>query len=245
MHHRSALTLVCLLATAPAFSADDLTAAQASLPQSVTLTYRTTANMKLAGLPVTLHAQTTTQWSRQGARYQAHLHMDSTVSFDQDSSGQILADGMLAPTHYEEKRPFHQPDVVQIDWSNHLVRFGADPLQPTPAPGSQDRLALQFQLAQLLHNHPERLRPGSYLDVNLIGTHDVDPWRFMVSEDGVQTGQGSIHAMRVSARRVVNGVEETMDVWLGQETRHLPVRIRFVDRNASVVDSILEHFEVH
>lgn len=237
--------LALSLTLAQAKAANTLTPSQQTLPSQVTLSYQTTANMRLAGLPVTLHATTTTTWLRQGAHYQTHLHMDSTVSFDQDSVGQILANGTLAPTHYEEKRPFHKPDQVDINWDQHHIQFGMDPPALTPEAGSQDRLSLQFELAQLRQTQPERFKIGSTYEVHLIGTHDIDPWQFLVSSDEVQTGQGLIHAMRFSAKRLVGKVEETMDVWLGDNSPYLPVRIRFVDRNASVVDSVLQGVESH
>jgi hypothetical protein len=204
------------------------------------LVYRTTATFRLAGLPMNMGARTTTRWRRDGARYEVHLHTD-TIDFDQVSSGALGPDGALAPASYTEKRPFHHPDSVAIDWPQNRIRFGDAAPVPAPASGAQDRLSLQFELARLYQRHPDRFAAGSTHDVALIGTHDVDPWRFTVgAEEVIETGRGPVRAVRFSARRPVGAVEETIDIWLGADLRWLPVRIRMVDRNHAVIDSVLQ-----
>jgi len=210
------------------------------LPQSADLGYRTTATMKLMGLPVTLHGKTTIQWRLDNGHYETHLHID-TVEFDQSSRGQLAADGALVPDRYEEKRPFHEADTVDIDWTHGRIQFGNAPPAPSPVGGAQDRLSLQFELARLLQRFPERFAPGSAHSVNLIGTHDVDTWKFSADDEkSVDTGRGAMRAVRFSARRTVGSVEETMDIWLGADLRWLPIRVRIVDRKGSIIDSVLE-----
>lgn len=207
------------------------------------LVYRTSGTFRLAGVPMTLHARTVTDWHLDGQRYQAHLHMD-TVDFDQFSEGSVGPEGVLAPDHYTEKRPFHGPEAVVIDWANRTVRFANAGPVPAPGPGAQDRLSLQFELARMRQRHPEGFAPGSLHDVKLMGTHDVDPWTFTVAdEELVDTGLGSTRAIRCSARRKVGAVEETIDVWLGVDQRSMPVRIKMVDRNGSIIDSVLQSVE--
>jgi len=82
---------------------------------------------------------------------------------------------------------------------------------------------------------------GSTHEVHLIGTHDVDPWKFTVGEtESIETGRGPMRAVRFSARRAVGTVEETMEIWLGEDLRWMPIRIRMVDRKQSIIDSVLE-----
>jgi len=213
-------------------------------PAAVNLVYRTEGDTRVAGLPLTLHARTTTRWVRAGDRYETHLHTD-TISFDQASSGHLGPDGALVPEQYTEKRPFHSAEGVHIDWTHGQIRFGEAAPARAPEPGAQDRLSLQFEMARLRQLHPEHFAPGAVYAVNLIGTHDVDPWTFSITEDAaVQTGRGTMKATRFSARRTVGQVEETMDVWLGADVWWMPVRIRIVDRHASVIDSILQDFEL-
>jgi len=229
---------LAVLAAAPSCAAP--APAPSVLPSSADLVYRTTATMKLMGLPVTLHARTTTRWRLDGGRYEMHLHMD-TADFDQISRGRLGPDGDLVPDRYEEKRPFHEPDAVDVDWAHGDVRFGGAPPAPAPEAGAQDRLSLQFQLGQLRQHYPEQFVSGSVHTVKLIGTHDVDLWHFTVGqEDAIETGRGSMRAVRFSAHRTVGSVEETMDIWLGAELRWMPVRIRIVDRKGSVIDSVLQ-----
>jgi len=215
-----------------------------TLPPSADLQYQTTVTMQLMGMPVTLHARTTTGWRIAGQRYEAHLHMD-TAEFDQSSRGALDPDGALVPDRYEEKRPFHSAEAVQIDWAQERVQFGSAAPTHAPAPGAQDRLSLQFELARLRQRYPERFATGSTHEVSLIGTHDVDPWKFTVAEaESIDTGRGPMRAVRFSARRQVGTVEETMDIWLGPDLRWLPIRIRIVDRKQSIIDSVLEQAQL-
>jgi len=211
-----------------------------SMPASADLGYRSSATLTFMGLPLSLHGRTTTRWRLKDGHYEAQLHID-TVGFDQVSRGQLAPDGALAPDRYEEKRPFHEAEFVDIDWAHGRIRFGAAG-EPVPAPpqGAQDRLSLQFELARLMQRYPQRFVAGTTHTVKLIGTHDVDTWNFLVDEDNsVETGRGAMHAVHFSARRTVGKVQETMDVWLGAELHWLPVRIRIVDRKGAVIDSVL------
>jgi len=228
------------LAAVGEFNENAAPAAPLVLPASADLGYRTTATMKMMGLPVTLHGRTTIRWRLDGGHYETRLHID-TGGFDQFSRGQVAADGALVPERYEEKRPFHEPDIVDIDWARGHIQYGASAPAQSPAAGAQDRLSLQFELARELHRFPERFGSGSAHAVSLIGTHSVDVWNFVAQDDqSVDTGRGPMRAVHFSARRIVrNNVEETMEIWLGAELRWLPVRIRIVDREGSIIDSIL------
>lgn len=207
------------------------------------LVYRTSASFRFAGLPLSLSARTVTTWRFTGDRYELHLHTD-TVDFDQVSRGQVAPDGGLAPENYVEKRPFHDPEQVHIDRQDMRVRFaGAQATQLGDA-SAQDRLSLQFELARLRRQHPEQFGAGSSHVLHLIGTHDIDTWNFTVGEiESVDTGLGAQRAVRFSARRSVGKKDETIDIWLGADLDWMPLRIRMVDRNESVIDSVLQSMQ--
>ena len=77
--------------------------------------------------------------------------------------------------------------------------------------------------------------------MQLIGPHAVDDWKYVSSgEEDVQTGRGTVRAVHLSARRPVRDTEETMDLWLAADLHQVPVRIRMVDRNHAVIDSVLQ-----
>lgn len=204
------------------------------------LVYRTSGTFMLGGLPMTLHARTTTSWHVADGHYETHLHMD-TVDFDELSNGRVGPDGELAPDRFTEKRPFHAAEAVIIDWPKATIQFGPAAPVPAPAAGAQDRLSLQFELARLRARHPESYGTGTTHAVTMIGTRSLDPWTFTVGpEETIETGMGSTRAVRIWARRPVRDVEETIEVWLGVDLRWMPVRIRMVDRNRSVIDSVLQ-----
>jgi hypothetical protein len=204
------------------------------------LVYATTGTVRLGSVPLTLHARTTTHWHFAANHYQASLHTD-TIGFDQISEGNVAAGGGLVPLRYQEKRPFHDPESVEIDWAKRLVRYGSAAPVPAPGAGAQDRLSLQFELAALYRQHPERFAAGTVFAVQLIGTHSIDDWKFVsTGEEPVETGSGTVSAVHLAARRPVRDTEETMELWLASSKHQMPVRIRMVDRNQSVIDSILQ-----
>jgi hypothetical protein len=209
------------------------------------LVYATTGTVRLGGLPLTLHARTTTHWQFAADHYEASLHTD-TIGFDQHSEGGTRPGGGLAPARYVEKRPFHDPESVDIDWANARVRYGTAAPVPAPTAGAQDRLSLQFEMAALYREHPERFAAGTVFAVQLIGTHAIDDWKFVsAGDEAVETGGGTVQAVHLAARRPARDTEETMDLWLAPSNHQMPVRIRMVDRNHSVIDSVLQsaHFE--
>ena len=230
--HLAGAVLLCLAAAAGA-------GGERFIPDA-DLVYATTGTMQLGGFPITLRARTATHWHFAGGQYEASLHTD-TVGFDQMSRGGVAAGGVLAPARYTEKRPFHDPESVDIDWSAARIRYaGAAPVTAPPA-GAQDRLSLQFELGALYREHPERFRAGAVFAVQLIGPHAVDDWKYVsAGEEDVQTGRGPLRAVHLSARRPVRDTEETMDLWLAADLHQVPVRIRMVDRNHAVIDSILQ-----
>ena len=247
----AALFVLLALPGAPSGAVDDGAAASAAgaaaepapgagLPADIELVYRTTASARLAGLPLTMHARTTTRWHRDGARYDASMHTD-TIEFSQQSRGALQPDGGLAPARYSEKRPFHDSEAVEIDWREAQVRYaGAAPVAAPPA-GAQDRLSLQFQFASQYRRHPEGFAAGRRIHVQLIGPHAVDDWTFTcVGEEPVETANGPVVTVHLAARRPVRDTEETMDIWMDKQSYHLPVRIRMVDRNQAVIDSVLQ-----
>lgn len=214
------------------------------LPSDAKLVYETSATFRLGSLPITLRSRTTTTWKRDGEHYEAHLHMD-TGGFDQTSSGNLRPEGIVTPERYSETKPFHSAEIVTIDWPHEQIQFGSAPAVKSPAVGAQDRLSLQFEIVRQRQKYPDRFAPHSTHDVLLIGTHDVDPWKFTVSvEESVATGMGPMRATRYSARRTVHGVEETMDIWLGADVDWMPIRIKMIDRNQSVIDSVLQKAEI-
>ncbi len=238
------VALPLILLAGPGARADPAAPASMPLPADVELVYRTTASARLAGLPMTLHARTTTHWHRDGGQYDAAMHTD-TIEFSQHSRGTLRANGELAPSRYSEKRPFRDLEAVDIDWKESHMRYGAAPPVAAPAAGAQDRLSLQFQFAVQFERHPENFAAGARIPVQLVGPHAVDDWTFTaIGEESVETGRGPMPAIHLAARRPVRDTEETMDIWMDKQSFHLPVRIRMVDRNRAVIDSVLQSVSV-
>jgi hypothetical protein len=211
----------------------------APMPRSARLVYRTRAEVPLMGVPLSLTARTETTWKLERGSYEGHLHT-GTIEFDQVSRGTVQARG-LVPSRYDEKRPMHAAESVGLDWARHRLDPSPASQSPVLEDGAQDRLSLQFQFAWLHAQSPGRFLAGQVIPVQLVGPHGAERWEFQVDPSRpLRTGIDASPAIRLHARRMAGDREETMEVWIAESARGLPVRFRMVDRNHSVIDSVLE-----
>jgi Protein of unknown function (DUF3108) len=220
-------------------------AMQVVLPRSARLVYESNAKVHVAGFVLNVRGRTTMQWRFQDGRYQSDLSID-VVSFGQASQGQFDPEFGLAPDRYTEKRLRHPLATTQFDWTNRRVSFTDGDRPGTAEPGAQDRLSVQFQLSVLRQVYPERFVPGSVMPITLAGTRDVSHWTFTVTgEEPVDSGIGRVSALRVLSNRTTDTGDESLEVWICEKLDWFPVRIRIVDKNRNVIDSVLDQATIN
>jgi hypothetical protein len=215
-------------------------AVQVVLPKSARFVYDSNGTVRVGGFVLRVRGRTTTQWRFEDGRYRSDLSID-VVNFGQSSQGQFDPDFGLAPERYVETRQHHGVHTTRFDWANHRVTFTDTDGQRTAEPGAQDRLSIQFQLSVLRQVYPERFVRGSVVPITLAGTRDVSHWTFTVTgEDSVDSGIGRLSALRVLSNRTTETGDESLEVWISEKLNWFPVRIRIVDKNRNVIDSVLD-----
>jgi Protein of unknown function (DUF3108) len=213
---------------------------QVVLPKSARFVYDSYGTVRVGGFMLGVRGRTTTRWRFKDGHYQSDLSID-VVNFAESSQGHFDPDFGLEPERYSETRPHRPASTTRFDWANRTVSFTEDSRQGEAEPGTQDRLSVQFQLSVLRQVYPERFVRGGVMPITLAGTHDVSHWTFTVTgEDMVDSGLGHLPALRVLSNRTTASGDESLEVWISEKLNWFPVRIRIVDKNRNVIDSVLD-----
>jgi Protein of unknown function (DUF3108) len=218
---------------------------QVVLPKSARFVYDSYGTVRVGGFMLGVRGRTTTRWRFQDGHYQSDLSID-VVNFAESSQGHFDPDFGLEPERFSETRPHRPVSTTQFDWANGRVSFSEDSHPGEAERGTQDRLSVQFQLSVLRQVYPERFVRGSMMPITLAGTRDVSHWTFTVTgEDVVDSGLGHIPALRVLSNRTTASGDESLEVWISEKLNWFPVRIRIVDKNRNMIDSVLEEATIN
>jgi hypothetical protein len=213
---------------------------QVVLPKSARFVYDSYGTVRVGGFMLGVRGRTTTRWRFKDGHYQSDLSID-VVNFAESSQGHFDPDFGLEPERYSETRPHRPVSTTQFDWANRTVSFTEESHQGEAEPGTQDRLSVQFQLSVLRQVYPERFVRGGVMPITLAGTRDVSHWTFTVTGvDMVDSGLGHLPALRVLSNRTTASGDESLEVWISEKLNWFPVRIRIVDKNRNVIDSVLD-----
>lgn len=144
----------------------------------------------------------------------------------QESRGRLVAGG-LQPDSFRSRREGKAPEGADFDWSAGQVRLLRDGSVHPLAPGAQDLLSLNYQLAFL-----GRLAEGSTLGVataRKFERHMLDS----LGEEEIETPAGRFRTLHL---RALN--DSTTEIWIALDHGHLPVKIRFTDKKGESFEQI-------
>ena len=210
------------------------------MPTKGRIAYKTTYT-RLRGI----EAMTYVDWSIdvEGSRYELWLRtVDPAGLLDLRSSGEIRPFG-IAPFHYVERIEIANRELtVDFDWPNHVVRFaGRGAGEPASfADGTQDPLSLQFHLPLLAQTYPWRFTPGSLVQFQ-VARRKVESYTFAVDGFEPMLIQGKVVQTLKVLRPKGPDSNRGVELWMAPEFDWIPVRLRFVDTNDEVWDSVLAH----
>jgi hypothetical protein len=227
--------------------ASDLGEKQSTLPPGITqvatqgrIAYRTTYT-RMRGI----EAMTYVDWSvdLENGRYELWLRtVDPPGLLDLRSSGELKAFG-IAPVHYLERIDVANRELsVDFDWSSRIVRFaGRGAGEPVSfEDGTQDPLSLQFHLPLLAQAYPWRFTPGALLTFQ-VARRKVESYTFAVDGFEPMTIHGRVlHTLKIVRPKTAES-NRGVEFWLAPDFDWIPVRLRFVDTNNEVWDSVLAH----
>jgi hypothetical protein len=129
--------------------------------------------------------------------------------------------------------------MARFDWSLHQLTYGPlhKPRRVPLEPGTYDFLSFIYQLAR------SRLAPGR-LELTITTGTRLNTYLLEVgAEEDVQLPLGTVRAIPV--RQVPVPGEESVQLWLAAEHPHVPLRLRFLDRNGRMtVDQLATKIEI-
>jgi hypothetical protein len=178
--------------------------------------------------------RTVQSWKIEGTHYQLSSRSETTglVDLIRSQHRNYLSRGELTP---EGLRPELflmsrnrgrglEEARAQFDWTQGSVtlgRAGQARVEPLPQ-GSQDLVSLMYQLAL------DPPAPGRRQVTVTNGRH-LETYLFdVLREEKIETPLGVLRALPL--KQVRQPGDESVDVWLATEYRHLPVRVRFYNR---------------
>jgi hypothetical protein len=150
-----------------------------------------------------------------------------------EANGLVTADG-LRPLHFEESRTRKAPKAVDFDWKAMTVKLqDGDKVQNLPLPeNTYDQTSFAYAFAF-------RPLPESMPVIYLSDGRKLSDYQYrVVGREKLKTPLGEIEALHV--KKVQDADDKRgFEVWLSLQHHHLPVRIRYVEKNGQVVDSTI------
>lgn len=208
------------------------------LPTKGRIAYKTTYT-RMRGIT----ALTFVDWmvDPQTARYELWLRtVDPAGLLDLKSAGVIRPFG-IAPEKYIERVEIANRELrADFDWPANTVSFtGRGAGQPMQfGEGVQDPLSLQFHLPLLAQAYPWRFKPGSEV-VFAVARRAVERYAFAVEGyEAVKIDGRDVAALKIERKRGPDS-RRGVEIWMAPEYQWLPVRLRFVDTNDEIWDSVL------
>lgn len=214
---------VLALPVEPAFS-------PGALPGEITIAYALTS--------VFADGEAEYTWKREGERYEITGTAQATGFFtlflegriEQEASGRVTAEG-LRPDRFTERRGSTPEEGLTFDWEGREVHFhrGGNRRTGSLTEATVDWLSMIFQLA---HRPPR----GDSVDLRVFTQRRLYRYRLeVVGHEELELPIGTVRTLHL--RHTGASPEETVDVWLGVDHHHVPVKLRYpVARNRLVVE---------
>jgi hypothetical protein len=147
------------------------------------------------------------------------------------SEGRFTTTGLRPEKFFMSRTRRGRTEAAQatFDWKGGMMKLGRVPDQRDAvlAPESQDIVSFMYQLALVPPRQGRMQLPvtnGSRFE-----TYDLD----VLDEERIETPLGVLRALPV--KQVPRPGSESIEVWLAIDYRHLPVKIRFFDRDGKPV----------
>lgn len=149
------------------------------------------------------------------------------IRIETESSGRMVAGGLQPERYRSLKNGKDANENADFDWSTGEVRLSRDRSVRPVAPGSQDLLSLNYQLA-FLGSLPE----GSVLGVvtgKKYELYAVDS----LGQEVIETPAGRFRTLHLRAM-----TDNVTEIWIALDRERLPVKIRFTDKKGESFEQV-------
>lgn len=183
--------------------------------------------------------RTVHEWNHDGRGYTLRDTTESTgvvalfkpVKLVQESRGEMTPLG-LKPLEWRAEKNGVAGDWVNFDWAVGKVTMGGGREGATEA-GMQDMLSLLYQLGLLSGN--ERVAP-------LASGKKIERLVFQrLGEENLPLAGGDKPTLHLKA---TDSGGEVTEVWLSQDARHLPLKVRRINRKGEIFDQTVEEMDI-
>ncbi len=186
-------------------------------------------------------------WKRDGKRYSITQIAEASgiVSLFysgrhvQISQGVITASGMQPDAYWVQRgQSADKTDAAKFDWQDRQLTFGSGgDMRTVRLPdGTQDLLSFLYQLA-----FSPPLEGSTQLHITTgrkLGSYGYESR----GEETVETPLGPIKALHIAQLR--QDGEENTEIWLATEYHYLPLKIRFTDKQGSVMEQTVAAIDI-
>lgn len=212
-------------------------------PPSTRLSYSVTGQFRG---PV--EGQARVEWLREGPRYEVHMDVSVGPPFAPLFARRVSSEGLITPEGLRPRRYDEETRALLRETRRLTVWLDEDRVRlpdggPVPRPpGVQDSASQFVQMTWLFITGPERLVPGSSLELMLALPRRVEPWVYeVVGRETLPTPVGEVEAVHVRPRRTGRpGSELTPELWVAPSLQYLPVRM-LIRRDAETwIDLMIE-----
>ncbi len=149
------------------------------------------------------------------------------VRMETESRGRMAAGGLQPETYRSLKNGKDANENADFDWSTAEVRLARDGSVRPIAPGTQDILSLNYQLAYL-----GKLAEGSTLGV-VTGKKYERYALDSLGEEEIETPAGRFRTLHLRAM-----TDNITEIWIALDRQHLPVKIRFTDKKGESFEQV-------
>jgi hypothetical protein len=154
------------------------------------------------------------------------------VRQEYESVGRLGAKGLM-PEHFRIVRKGRPAgEDADFDWVNNEVSLARDGSTRRIAPGTQDLLSLNYQLAYL--PAPENGSTIGVVTGKKYERYELNAY----GEEEIDTPAGRFRTLHLRASG-----ETLMDIWIALDHGRLPVKIRFTDKKGDSYEQIATDIE--
>lgn len=149
------------------------------------------------------------------------------IRIESESSGRLVAGGLQPERYRSLKNGKDANENADFDWSTMEVHLARDGSVRPIAPGTQDILSLNYQLAYM-----GQLAEGSMIGV-VTGKKYERYALDSLGEEEIETPAGGFRTLHLRAM-----TDNTTEIWIALDRERLPVRIRFTDKKGESFEQV-------
>lgn len=154
------------------------------------------------------------------------------LRLETESVGRLVAGGLQPESYRTVKNGQATRENAEFDWSGGSVRLDRDGSVQPVAPGTQDILSLNFQIAYLA-------KPEAGVDIGVVTGRKYDRYHLeAVGEEELETPAGRFRSLHLRATG-----DNVTEIWVALDHNRLPVKIRFTDRKGDVYEQVVTGLE--